>query len=342
MTNYLGERPSLESCWRGVILFGSNSASYKFALAKALMKLAGGEPSFVPLSELAVPFAEEITSHLQKNDRQGTSQNSRFLDACREFNAGSLSKTDLVDKTVALGFNNVLDAFHRVNLGELPVRFFQTESNGRVKGIRLTDDLLRLKDGFQNRNLPLEVDARWRLVETAWELGISSGLLQIQYDDDDGTLFIEPSDHRRVAVTSCRPALNGYQKGKCFYCFTDIAVDGSIGHQADVDHLLPYVLGRQDPNLNLNGVWNLVLACSRCNRGDGGKFARVPTQRYLERLSRRNDFLISSHHPLRETLIAQTGSTEQERREYLTSRWRYATAMLIQQWVPLHEEAEAF
>jgi hypothetical protein len=35
----------------------------------------------------------------------------------------------------------------------------------------------------------------------------------------------------------------------------------------------------------------------------------------LERLSRRNEFLIESHHPLRETLILQTGHTVQARQK---------------------------
>ena len=32
--------PSLENCWRAVVLLGRNEASYKFALAKALLELA--------------------------------------------------------------------------------------------------------------------------------------------------------------------------------------------------------------------------------------------------------------------------------------------------------------
>ena len=31
--------PSVEDCWRGVVLYGKNTASYKFALATALLEL---------------------------------------------------------------------------------------------------------------------------------------------------------------------------------------------------------------------------------------------------------------------------------------------------------------
>jgi len=36
--------PSLINYWRGVILFGLNTASYKFALGKSLLEFASAEP----------------------------------------------------------------------------------------------------------------------------------------------------------------------------------------------------------------------------------------------------------------------------------------------------------
>lgn len=86
------------------------------------------------------------------------------------------------------------------------------------------------------------------------------------------------------------------------------------------------------PDVNLDGVWNLVLTCPACNRGEGGKFARVPATKYLTRLHKRNEFLISSHHPLRETIIRQTGATEQERRAFLASVDQRAIDALIHRW----------
>ena len=38
---FYNNEPTLENYWRGVILFGKNSASYKFALAKALLEKSG-------------------------------------------------------------------------------------------------------------------------------------------------------------------------------------------------------------------------------------------------------------------------------------------------------------
>jgi hypothetical protein len=91
--------------------------------------------------------------------------------------------------------------------------------------------------------------------------------------------------------------LNGYQKGKCFYCFADIYLEGLA--IPDVDHFFPHVLKVVGFD-GIDGVWNLVLACQQCNRGIGGKSDRVPTLHLLERLHLRNEFLIESHHPLRD------------------------------------------
>jgi hypothetical protein len=38
--DFIETRPSLDSCWRSIILFGRNVASYKFALGRSLLDLA--------------------------------------------------------------------------------------------------------------------------------------------------------------------------------------------------------------------------------------------------------------------------------------------------------------
>ena len=70
--------------------------------------------------------------------------------------------------------------------------------------------------------------------------------------------------------------------------------------------------------VSIDGVWNLVLACSTCNKGVQGKFARLPSLALLYRLNTRNEYLIESYHPLRETLMQQTGETAGERQRFLT------------------------
>jgi hypothetical protein len=328
--------PSLEDFWRSIILLGRNVASYKFALGKSLLELTDQDRDQVPLDELAVPFARHLCEHLRLSDKQGTFARSRFLDACRAFNRGELTETQLIEQTARLGFSNVIDAFHVVNQGEVPVRFFVDERRQSTKGIRLTDELRRVREDFQYRNLPAEVEARWRLVETAWDLDLPRNVLAVTYEPVAELLVVEGGEVRRRAITGSREALNGYQKGRCFYCRRGI----EAAH-ADVDHFLPHILQRFDVARNFDGIWNLVLACADCNRGPDGKSARVPELRFLARLHERNEYLIGSHHPLRETLMQQTGATEPERHRYLQQAWDEALSRLIHTWLPETEEAPA-
>ncbi len=86
----------------------------------------------------------------------------------------------------------------------------------------------------------------------------------------------------------------------------------------------------------------LVLACRPCNRGENGKSARIPSLALLERLHTRNEYLINNHHPLKDTLIQQTGENEQSRRDFLQVNYRNAVATLIHTWEPEPNGPEDF
>ena len=338
MAEFLERERTPENHWRAVILFGQNVASYKFALAKSLIELSAHENESVSLEELAEPFSRHIVEHLANAPKQATSASSRFLEFGQKFAAGKISKDELIGQTAKLGFNNVIDAFHIVNRAEVPIRFFMDErQNGG--GIRLTDELFRLRERLQFGGLPQEVEARWRLVETAWQLNVTRTALAVDVDQES---LVMVRNGRRANLTSCRDALNGYQKGKCFYCFADISVESASERLADVDHFLPRTLVQVDLPLRLDGVWNLVLACRDCNRGAEGKSSFVPHRRFLERLDTRNEFLITSHHPLRQTLMAQTGASRQGRRDFLNLSYATARDWLIHSWEPRSENEAAF
>lgn len=342
LTQFIECQPTLENYWRSIILFGRNVASYKFALGKSLLEFAKNGSEVVTLEQLAVPFSQNVCEHLLISDKQATSRSSRFLDSCRKFNAGEMRLEELLDSTSKLGFANVIDAFHVVHDGEVGVRFFTDERRGAEKGIRLTQDLFKLKDCFQYQNLSSEIEARWRLVETAWELSLPRHVLTVAYDDTDGLLIVNDRKLARRPITGCREALNGYQKGRCFYCFTDITIDVASDQLTDVDHFFPHVLKAHGFGQTIDGIWNLVLACQECNRGSQGKFQKLPTRDLLQRLHTRNNFFIESHHPLRETLIEQTGATELARREYLQGSYQRAKELLIHTWMPEIRDEPAF
>lgn len=322
--------PTLENYWRGIILFGKNVASYKFALAHALYDIPRSGNDLILLDDLALPFSEHLCRHLLTAPKQITVSRSRCLSACRQFNAGEIDQSALRENTVRYGFNNVIDAFHNVNQAEIDTRFFIDERKTH-KGIRLTEAFYRLTERQQFQNLIHETDARWKLVEQAWAMGVSRNLIAVEYSQQDQQLFTTRGD-RRVTITSCRDSLNGYQKGHCFYCYAPISLQSGDENLADVDHFIPW-LARSEV-ANINGVWNLVLACQHCNRGRQGKSSRVPTLKLLKRLNDRNEYFINSHLPLRETLIQQTGKTAAQRSDFLNKVWNTAQQTLIHQWEP--------
>jgi len=100
-----------------------------------------------------------------------------------------------------------------------------------------------------------------------------------------------------------------------------------------VSSRLPWQTKMSAPRGVLIAVLSLTTLCG-CNRGAKGKFEQLPTLRILERLHQRNEHLISSHHPLRETLMAQTGQDEAQRRAFLRDMHDRALRVLIHMWEP--------
>ena len=316
--------------WRHIVRFGRNVASYKFALGRALLELGARQETFVALPDLAVPFAGAICEHLEAEDRQSTSARSRFLEACRSRNRGELNETQLIDATVRLGFENVIDAFH-IGRGGQPIqhRFFADERKSR-QGITLTDKVLGLATGYQAAVLPSEVEARWKLVEVSWGLGLGTRVVSFEMTPDAAAIDLyAPLQLRRSPVTGVRDALSGYQDGRCAYCQTEFT-DISAGHVA-VDHVLPFVLmTRGWTDGDLHQVWNFVLACYGCN---GAKRDRPPAAAWMPWVEMRTERFIASHHPLRETLLSQLGPTARQRLETLARRHTRATE-IVPPWTP--------
>jgi hypothetical protein len=114
--------------------------------------------------------SRHLCEHLKHAPKQITSRSSQFLDTCLKFNNGEITHAQLIEATVRLGFNNVIDAFHNVNQGEIEKRFFIDERKTN-NGIRLTDNFFSLGERLQYKNLAFETNARWNLVEQAWAMG---------------------------------------------------------------------------------------------------------------------------------------------------------------------------
>lgn len=356
--NFVDVEPTLENYWRAIILFGKNTASYKFALAKSLIDVSLERKSdLIALDDLALPYALHLTEHLKHSPKQSTTKTSQFIQACQDYNEGKIDEDRLVQITKKEGFKYVLDAFHVVNTKAIQERFYDVvneeffiDERKFNKGIRLTDNLFKLFYVYDNsaKDLNQETESRWNLVEKAWELNINKNLITVEFDQETKQLFAHDTKHRRTNITTSRGALNGYQKSRCFYCFKEISISSADELLADVDHFFPHLLKPEVANagccrpVNVDGVWNLVLSCSECNRGESGKFAQVPSIELLNRLHTRNEYLIGSHHPLRETLIMQTGSNERDRKYFLDKSYRFSKERLIHSWQPKAQGISTF
>lgn len=326
---FIDRDPSIENYWRSIILFGRNVASYKFALAKAITSLNAHNNDLITLDELAAPFALNICQHLKNSDKQSTSSSSKFLDACRSFNEGRIGIDSLISSTTKLGFTNVIDAFHVVNKEDIGNRFFIDERRSN-KGIRLTDNYFALIEQSAISDLNEETEARWKLVEEGWKLGVATKLIDVVYDREQQAL-VGNIHNRRVDLASVRGPLNGYQKGKCFYCRDSISIVSGDPNLCHVDHFFPYLLTDLIPSIN--GVWNLVLACSHCN-GAAEKHSKIPSLKLLEALHRRNEYYISSYLPLHQAIKRQTGETTHLRKLFLQKQYDTAKGALIHTWEP--------
>ena len=111
-------------------------------------------------------------------DKQITSASSGFLDAMAHA-SGKTTDEELQAITVRLGFNNVVDAFQNLSgaMGQTP--FYEKDYAYGRKELVLKDGLLGLAESNEKGGLPLEIEARWRLVETAWSLDVPVHTLEV-------------------------------------------------------------------------------------------------------------------------------------------------------------------
>jgi 5-methylcytosine-specific restriction endonuclease McrA len=335
--------PTAESCFRSSILIGDNDKCYKFALGKSLLYFAKQNKSEISINELSSVYTSFICEHLKKVPIQGTNRKppGKVLIACDKFNKNIISKDELIDITKKDEWV-VLKKFHLIKGGYLPLSFFYKEKNGKSKKIILTDNLHQLSKSTQFENLDFETEGRWNLLERSWQLKIPYHLLMVEYDSLGEKLFSLKKD-LRINITGIREGLNGYQKGKCFYCLKKISIKKGANDISNIDHFFPLKLEKKNILKNLNGVWNLVLSCRECNSGENGKFDKLVQINFLEKLNLRNNYLISSHDPLRQVLIMQTGVTSQKRFEFLNNVFKKAAEFCIfHDWKPKYLFAENF
>ena len=124
--------------------------------------------------------------------------------------------------------------------------------------------------------------------------------------DKQNEIFYSNCRNQRIGLRSAVDVLSPYQKGKCFYCGRQLDKEGGSQSPSfpDVDHVFPLEMLVKLNIINPNGIWNLVIACMKCNRGADGKFMTPPCIEYFEKLLKRNVLFVEEHnHSLRNSIL---------------------------------------
>lgn len=299
--------------WRAIILFGFNTATYKIALAQCLTQFVSQERTSVSMQELAEAFFDLYSARLQNKKpqlllphRQTAMERIIALHAL-----GRLDRMEAIERVEKEAFGDVLPRFHTLNNMPLPISFYEHTASGLV----LTHNVFEVFTQEQHADLIQELDAKWSLLEAAFEIKRRSATSQIV--NDLRSLYVQEG-YERKDVTPLRPLLHGCQNGLCFYCGAPMGND-----QGCVDHLIP----RQA--INHDQVWNLVLAHTFCNQQKSDSMSGA---HYLERLRERNEHLININHPLKEQLLKELGSTPERRRTKIDQQYTHAEIIIGHTW----------
>jgi len=305
--------PTDEDYWRALILYGLNQSTYKIALGKLLGDYAYENRVRIDLDDLTSDFIDIYIDRCKQGKPQ-LSYPGRKTYVEREvdaINLGIKSKSDSIEiiKKNAL-LNMVLQRFNTLNRRPIRNPFYTISENERYLIIN-QNTLNVFSNKEKKEELIPEIMSRWDLLEHAFER-----VHQIESLDVDEYLKHIIKQEQRINLTPLIPTLQGYQQGRCFYC-------GESLYDIEVDHVIPYQA------LMHNEIWNLVLAHSFCNQN---KSDNLPPKHFVENLIERNEFFISSSHPIKDTLIRQLGHTPKKRREKVYSEYDYATGKIGRIW----------
>jgi hypothetical protein len=272
-----------------IVSAGQKTNSYKFALWRALAKLAPTTTESKPIiskQNLSSLFLEyywplEVKYHLRqgidpKKDplvmveirelmKAGTINHGESL---RDFQKRVPIQCQTLCATIAKQcFNDVIPRFHNVHGTAITPEIFRyTGTVGRVgESIELTN---------ASRNFLLVYKKLIDYVAVSGWVRFTEQFTAAPKLHDK----IDGSNLRRGAVSVWRETLMALQNGKCFY---DASHDMSA---LEVDHVLPWSFVLEDR------TWNLVLACRKCNNE---KRDRLTDANSLERLCGRNEQILS-------------------------------------------------
>lgn len=298
---------------------GTNNNTYKFALARFLLdhSIHNTKSQRVTYHDIAEHFfdyywPQECKSKLRQGPQNQTPRviqiiqakfkDSYYPQSLLEIKSEYSTKVnDCIQNITKKCFNDVIprledDAEHyfgkqrgnrsyrRIFYDYIAIEYHDTANNRRIDpngGIRVNPHLLEF---FCDNYKPLLCVVMWQWLKFLEKVNIGMPRLS---EKIDGSVF-GPRDQ------------NNYRKelrmleDRCFYCNAILRK----GRDTHVDHVLPYdYVGNTD-------MWNLVLACQRCNSTKSNK---IPSEQFIEKLKERNDLHRSTSKKLDSSLDTMRG-----------------------------------
>lgn len=289
-----------EDYWKGIILYGLNAATYKMALAKCLLDFSKEQKTVVTWDELTSHYLNTYIERLDITNRPQQANAARLTKmerVVRSLNTGNISMNEAHDYVAEEAFIDVIPRFQTIGTNKMIVadQFYEIDFG---KKLTLTDSMLNLGES-DTSELFSEIDARWNLLEGAFQISQSQEQLQLANDIRD--IYLSNAT-TRSPLTSCIPFLQGYQGNTCFYC------GEKMTGQIHVDHVLPRQVILHDH------IWNLVLSHSDCNLS---KSDHVVGAHFIQKLHLRNENIMGSNHPWKSKIAQQLGNTALRRQSTL-------------------------
>lgn len=297
--------------WKALILYGLNTATYKIALGKTLLNLAGRGKTHISWEELSNEFFGQYLQRLSIEDPMPQLENPGRLTVMerivQKYKAGRIDRGAAVEEVGKEAFGDVIRRFHNLGRFKIPglSKMFYEFDFG--KELILTDPLFLIGESNIGE-LHDELEARWGLLEGAFVISNSDYRLGNELRE----IYIANGYDRR-SLAELVPFLKGYQGDVCFFCGESILPD-----DVHVDHLLPRQVLEHDE------IWNLVLAHSYCNQL---KSDRIVGEHYVQKLVARNENIMGSNHPWKHKISQALGKTPLKRAQ--TTKVHYENVCVI-------------
>ena len=296
--------------WKGIVLYGLNSATYKIALGKALVELSKQNKEHIRWDTLSEEFLNQYLARLSGENpfpQQAIPMRQTVMErVVKQIQLGTITKDKALSIVAQDGLSNVIPRFQSI-AGDKKIvenKFYHFDFG---KELVLHDSVFSIIENNENEIIE-ELDARWGLLEGAFSIH------QEHWDlsNDIRDIYIK-NGHQRTNITKNIPFLQGYQGNTCFYCGEGL--NGDI----HVDHVLPRQVVQHDE------IWNLVLSHSHCNMS---KLDKLVGKHYMEKLIQRNENIMGSNHPWKKKIQEALGSTPKQRASKLWYHYQNVKSVL--------------